>query len=70
METIFKYWGMCESRGEKPKPVFAVIERWFDTANTKDKIKHWSLSRREMAKWVGSLVSPNLYVIVKIERVT
>ena len=66
METIFNYWGMCESRGEKPKPVFAVI----DSANTKDKVKHWSLSRREMAKWVGSLVSPNLYVIVKIERVT
>ena len=72
MDSIFKYWGMCDSRGEKPKAVFAVIDRWYYASQDKqpmDKIKHWSLSKREMVKWVDSLVSPNLYVIVKIERV-
>jgi hypothetical protein len=63
MSELLAYWRMCEARGDKPKPVFAV----FDTV-TKE-LKTFSLSRREMTKWVASLVSPKLYVVAKIEPV-
>ncbi len=46
-ELLEYYWRQCEARGDKPTPVFAIIERGVDTDNPAGTIKNWFLRKRE-----------------------
>jgi hypothetical protein len=47
--TLEAYWTQCLARGDKPKPVFAIVERGEErgSAHGPGALVTWSLSRRE-----------------------
>ena len=46
------YWSHCQARGDKPKPVYAIVERGEDrgSAHAAGALVMWSLSQREARK--------------------
>lgn len=61
-KQLLAYWQQVESRGDKPKPAYVVFELH------KGLIVTWSLSRREMVRWLNSLsYGPASYRLAKVQ---
>lgn len=59
-KQMLAYFENVEARDDKPKPVFAVFSK--DTG----QLVTWSLSRREMTRWIDAAIRDDRYRLAKI----
>lgn len=63
---IQNYWAACESRGEKPKPVYCLVS--IGGEQPTGYVKAWSIRRKQVESWRERELQPEFWHVEKVTR--